>query len=152
VPIPPLTAYGYLPDGIYHAHIEEVFETFVKGKSQRRLDIWNGMNRFIQDYSGIIPDAKVYLDGSYISGKNEPGDIEVIIEFGTIHWPLYCQKIHVIRDQIKSNYLVDVWPQFPGQPNDFLQFFQYIRNEEKNSKGLPPSTQKGILVVEGVAI
>lgn len=150
--IPPLTTHGYLPAGIHPAHIDEVFDVFVKGKSQRRQDIWKGMQQFVIDFSGIIPNPKLYFDGSYISEKHEPGDIEIIFEFDTIHWPQYWYRIHALQDHIKSQYLVDAWPQFPGQPNNFLQFFQYIRNEEKNSKGLPPTAQKGILLVQGVTI
>lgn len=150
--IPPLTTYGYLPEGIHSAHIQEVFDSFVKGKSQRRQDIWDGMNQFIADYSGVIPNPTLYFDGSYISEKSEPGDIEIIFEFDALHWPQYCGKIHAFHDEIKAKYFVDAWPQFPGQPNNFLQFFQYIRNEEKNSKGLPPTAQKGILLVQGVIL
>lgn len=152
MPIPALTPQGYLPPGIHLAHINDVFDSFVDGKSQRRLDIWNGLMNFVRNFSGIVPCQNIYFDGSYITGKIEPNDIEVIIEFDPAHWLSYANNIHMHHDSIKATYLVDVWPQMPGQPHDFRQFFQYIRNEEKNSKGLPPSTQKGILLVQGVAI
>jgi hypothetical protein len=76
--IPPLDiTTGYLPPGIHVAGWEEVSIRF--GNSPYRATLTRGLQRGL----GILRDAgcrAVLLDGSYISGKDLPGDYDVAYE------------------------------------------------------------------------
>jgi hypothetical protein len=72
-----------LPAGSHVLSEEELFELTV-GKfkaSSRRKPLWDSLMEFCEDLrdAGIIP-CKVWLDGSFLTEKIEPDDIDLIVE------------------------------------------------------------------------
>jgi len=74
VPIPKLRPNGDLPPGIYLATILEVEEIFGQS-SERRKKLMAGLKTVISIFknAGV---RKLYLDGSFISNKIDPDDID----------------------------------------------------------------------------
>ncbi len=74
MPIPSLTEGGELPPGIYHATINEL-ETLFGVTNQRRRLLMNGLKSAL----ALLRDggvSKVFIDGSFISNKLEPSDVD----------------------------------------------------------------------------
>jgi hypothetical protein len=93
----------------------------------------------------------IYVDGSFVTNKESPGDIDVVLEL-----PVPDRSTAIRLKNMKlSNQLyvyekfgihVFIYPEgFLG--NDLRAFFQYLRPEEALTRGLQPGTTKVILRV-----
>jgi len=68
---------GYLPAGIHTAHFQEVAKRFGGSKSLKRSELTNHLKdfyNFIKFHSFCI-----YIDGSYITSKLSPKDVDIIV-------------------------------------------------------------------------
>lgn len=151
--IPPFNEKGLLPEGIYPCTLEEAQERFAT--SEHRTNLWSQLTQVI----GIMKEAKLsgilLIDGSYVTDKTVPGDIDTILDVS--NEPLNSQvKALVFKVQngqaLKEHFHVDWWVNMPAgnqnlnipSGNDFSVFFQYARASEK----IPVGTKKGILRIE----
>jgi len=75
--IPEFDENGNLPPGIHHATLQEIIERFGVRKSLKRCSLTNNL----QDFFSFIKDYAigVYVDGSYITSKLAPNDIDLIV-------------------------------------------------------------------------
>ena len=80
MPIPSLTAIGLLPAGTHDCTIDEIKNTFGVFRSSDRRIL---MTQKLEEYLGLLKTADVgellYVDGSYVTGKEEPGDIDLLL-------------------------------------------------------------------------
>lgn len=77
--IPPLQD-GVLPEGIYDCTIDEVEAVFGRfQRSDRRQQLTQRLRRYIEDVRSSEIATAVIVDGSYVSAKNEPSDIDVVL-------------------------------------------------------------------------
>jgi len=75
--IPSLGEDGFLPRGRYHATIPEVEGTFVTNSV--RSSIWEDWKRLCKLVGAVAgTDFSVWLGGSFISSKVQPGDIDSV--------------------------------------------------------------------------
>lgn len=78
--LPDFDERGCLPEGIYNPTIKEFKERFVI-VSPRRQELFGKYKQFTKlcnDAKGI---EEHYLDGSYVTDKEKPGDIDLLITF-----------------------------------------------------------------------
>jgi predicted nucleotidyltransferase len=71
---------GMLPEGIHPCTMEEVNERFGRFlRSDRRIHLTASLREFVgaARESGIV--AAIVIDGSYVTRKEEPGDIDLIV-------------------------------------------------------------------------
>lgn len=142
--IPPFNEKGLLPEGIYLCTLKEAQERFAT--SEHRANLWNQLIQVI----GIMKKAELsgtlLIDGSYVTDKVIPGDIEIILDVRT-EYPEKIGKALIFfndfHNRLKTNFGIDWYPNLPGG-NDFSVFFQYTRTTEKT----PVGTKKGILRIE----
>ncbi|SRR6266498_4501494 len=64
---------GNLPPGIHFATWEEILATF--GGTPRRLDLLSGLLRALESLR-TAGCSRAYLDGSFVTAKEEPGDYD----------------------------------------------------------------------------
>jgi hypothetical protein len=80
--IPDLTALGDLPLGRFPASEHAIRGRFVEDAhfngSTTRNDIWDHYLLARQALVGILPIAAVWIGGSFVSGKIDPDDIDVV--------------------------------------------------------------------------
>jgi len=71
---------GYLDPGLHNATQDDIEEHLVKPftASVTRKPIFEGFVRHCSDVSAFGVDVEELLDGSYISNKNDPGDIDLV--------------------------------------------------------------------------
>jgi hypothetical protein len=74
--IPDLTDEGLLPPGIHRTNINEVIKQFGTG-SLTRANISHNLSVYFQKISRYA--IGVYIDGSFVSGKFAPNDVDVLV-------------------------------------------------------------------------
>ena len=100
--------------------------------------------------AGLPQPALIYVDGSYVTDKPVPGDVDVVVDVsgcdteGQQHW---LQEWAANHDQVKAVHHVDFYPVVCGPGHDFVAFFQYVRAEEALRRGIGLDVRKGILQV-----
>ncbi len=93
----------------------------------------------------------VYVDGSFITDKQSPRDIDIVLELADMPTLFRVLSTHPnLYDQpyIKSAFLVDLWfsfVQIPQGTPDLREFFQYVRPEDALGRGVAVGSKKGIL-------
>jgi hypothetical protein len=127
---------GYLPPGVHRATLVEIEKRYSTTPSRKRL--FAGFMRLARELQAA-GCATVYLDGSFITNKLDPGDYDAVWEYQGMD-----NRIDgVLRDgttaQIKRKYLGDIFCRMPEiLGKDHVEFFQSDRT------GVP----KGIIRVD----
>ena len=143
--LPEFTEEGLLPPGIYETDFEELREKM--GWSRRRLALLEGLESALElmATSGV---TRVYLDGSFVTDKNRPNDIDGCYDLEESTTAETLKRMAPIfpptpdnRAKAKELYGVDFFPAAAtelssGQP--FLRFFQ------KDRQG----RERGVLMLE----
>lgn len=75
--IPKLTAAGQLPPGIHHAGLKEIVTRF--GWNERRRTLLAGLRLALESLAAA-GCKKAYLDGSFVTDKESPGDFDACWE------------------------------------------------------------------------
>ncbi|MAT45331.1 MAG: hypothetical protein CL609_23630 [Anaerolineaceae bacterium] len=126
-----------LPEGIHDATINEIHERFATNK--RRKELFACLKRALKDlkFAGCMT---VYLDGSFITEKKNPGDYDCCWDVAGVDdkkiKPIFLDFKDERKNQ-KSEYRGEFFPShFPadGQHN-FLEFFQ-IDKDTGHKKGI----------------
>lgn len=80
MPIPYLNSDGCLPDGIYDASLQEVEESFGRFQSSdRRVTLFHKLREYIRELALWGNVEEILLDGSFVTSKPDPGDIDLIV-------------------------------------------------------------------------
>ncbi len=80
MPIPELNQDGFLPEGIHAASLEEVRERFGRfQRTDRRPALFAKLSTYMAEVraSGLV--VAVIVDGSFVTAKDEPSDIDLIL-------------------------------------------------------------------------
>lgn len=75
--IPPFSDSGNLPEGVHHATWDEIVDRF--GTNERRRELLEGLRRAL-DSLQTAGCRRAYLDGSFVTTKDEPGDFDACWE------------------------------------------------------------------------
>jgi hypothetical protein len=80
MPIPNLNEQGLLPPGIYDCSLEEIGERFGTFQStDHRPRLYEKLQAFLQQVRSINLANAVILNGSFVTGKADPNDIDLIL-------------------------------------------------------------------------
>jgi hypothetical protein len=133
--IPKLRKDGWLPVGIHDCTLEEIEKHFGRFKrTDRRIQLFEKLQQLVRDayQTGLVKEF--FIDGSFTSAKDEPGDIDLIIVLTPSLLPDYEMSFYdenVLSPKIlHSRYKFDVRTDIEGDANYFkhLDFFQKIRD------------------------
>jgi hypothetical protein len=83
--MPPFTSAGLLPRGIYEVSWSEVLEQL--GRSDQRKRLLVGLLTGLQALKQAGCEV-AYIDGSFVTAKLEPGDVDVCYKSDTINFSL----------------------------------------------------------------
>lgn len=144
--IPHFNADGLLPPGVHECTLAEAKDRFAFNDT--REAIWENLLVALQEMRTATLTGIVHLDGSYVTDKAIPEDVDLILDVR--NEPLPQQGLAILFFHMKHNLLkqnnVDWWPTLPAQ-NDFVTFFQYLGEKTAAAKQLQPKDLKGILRV-----
>jgi hypothetical protein len=89
VALPELNEAGDLPPGIHRARLDEVTARFGSGSGQRQ-DVTARLIRIYQLAAGTGKLARAVVFGSYITNKEAPNDVDVILVMADDFDPATC--------------------------------------------------------------
>ena len=142
--IPEFDERGNLPPGIYAVNFESVIKHFGGSKSLKRSQLGICLKEL---YSFVRYYAKeIYIDGSFITSKISPGDIDLIIVFSDDFENNQAGIERFDELQRKFRGKLHVFARLESQPfrgDDFLSLFQKTRLNDQG-KEFP----KGIILLE----
>lgn len=148
MPIPDFNTNGILPAGFHDCDLSEIAAMFVY--NNKREKVWETLAEYLKQIS-LVPQVNVvYVDGSFVTNKALPGDVDLVLEFNSPQdfADAFTQQQHLFNHPIvKQIFNVDMYFAFPGMPNDFREFFQYLRTDDAMTRGVPAGTRKGILKI-----
>ena len=144
--IPEWNEYGILPEGIHDADFDEVRDRL--GFNAHRGELIEGLERTIAWIRAVSPIESLIVDGSFVTDKAHPGDIDAVAMIGNLternqrEWVRRWQPEH---ERLKAENRVDLYPTVLGHGNDFSAYFQYMRPEEALERGAPLGVRKGLV-------
>jgi len=146
MPLPDMTEHGLLPAGVHDCTADEVANAFCG--NERRQEIWEGFQRFMQRVATLPHPSEILIDGSFVTDKTQPQDVDVVVDITGCNDNERAEWFDVYRDhhaEIHQDDYVDFYPVIVGHGNDFAAFFQYIRAKDAFDRGIDPAVRKGIL-------
>lgn len=139
VMLPPLTEEGLLPPGVHVAEWDEIWAAFATSAKRQRL--LNGFLRAIKSLKAAGCKV-VYLDGSFVTAKEDPGDFDGCWDMTGVNPRLLdpiLLKFEAKRLAQKVKFGGELFPAAWIADNNtmltFLEFFQ-IEKETGNAKGI----------------
>jgi len=142
--IPVLNNQGFLPDGIHPCTLDEAKARFGAFQgSDRRPMLWAKLREFLREVEASAIVEAVLLNGSFVSGKPDPNDIDLILVVPAAHdfsVDLAPVEYNVLsKRRVFRRYGFDVLVARAGSDRlrRYVEFFQQVR--------LAPGQRKGIL-------
>jgi hypothetical protein len=113
--IPPLDPdTGYLPEGEHEADWKEVLDRF--GTTFKRKDLLMNLAHVLRGLRSLGVQIAL-LDGSFITGKQRPRDIEVVyFPPSGVDMRAFGEFSPANHDALKRQYKIDLWPYPSPQP------------------------------------
>jgi hypothetical protein len=131
-----------LPYGIHERsafEINDLCVNYFSNNSKRKYLFDNLMNNLVNPLVNLEIDCDLWIDGSFLTEKPEPNDIDIAIALKTSSFnPDQLQflnkftscQLHTI---FKKSYDLDVYFIYNGMQNYWFELFSHDRN--KNQKG-----------------
>lgn len=136
--IPPFLENGLLPEGLHSSNPAEIEERFGRASS-RRKELFERLMYFM-DLARHCGATKMLIDGSFVTSKPDPGDVDVVIRLGQTHEDLIAkqdmralelERIFESREpkEAFAAYYEDRW-------EDWIRFFSKVKGSATLCKGL----------------
>jgi hypothetical protein len=143
MPIPEMNETGFLPEGIHEATLDEVRERFGRfQRTDRRPALFAKLSLFLAEVraSGLV--EAVILDGSFVTAKDEPSDIDLILvlcsddEDRAERRPFEYNAVS--RRMVRRWFRFDVVSAREGSAEyeESVNFFQLIKGQSDLRKGV----------------
>jgi hypothetical protein len=143
MPIPPLDENGLLPPGVHDCTLTEIAARFggFQGNEQRPR-LMAKLEVFVMEAraSGIV--RLVLVDGSFVTGKDAPNDVDLIVvvakehDFSADLLPLAYNVVSKRRVQRRFGFDILVARDGSVEYGKWVQFFQQVRLEPAHRKGI----------------
>ena len=147
MPIPSFDRFGLLPGGIHECTIKEVEVDLAWNDERRRL------TALLQEFIAIELTPRftvlppVLLDGSYVSKKASPNNINLVLELSNLsdeeQWE--GQILFQRKAELLGCYQIEMLPGLKGLKQDFVDLLQTLRPQTAFEKGLHHGHRKGVL-------
>lgn len=146
MPIPNLDHRGVLPPGLHACSLDEIQVRFGSfQESDRRVRLHEELVRYAAEARNSRMIQALVVDGSFVTDKAEPGDIDLVIVLGGAmpqgDLPPFAYNA-ISKRRIKAMYPFDVVvvPDGGGAYNAAVEFFAQVKHQ--------PGAVKGLLRVE----
>lgn len=152
MPVPALTD-GVLPEGAHDCTLAEVEAAFGRFQAtDRRLRLMDALGQYLPALWRTGLPVAVYLDGSFVTAKPDPDDIDILIALPADWDPFpelkpfqYNLLFNTGMRRLKYPFDVYAFPDGSDRFQRMLTFFGEV-NPEKHA-GLTMRTRKGLLRV-----
>ena len=141
--IPDLDDDGFLPEGVHKCAFDELQQRFGGSqRSDRRSALFVKLVEYIQELRSTGMVAGLVVDGSFVTNKAEPGDIDLVLILRADHdfaVDLRPFEYNVLsRRRVLKRYAFDVLVARENSPEllEYVEFFQQIRGVTDHRKGI----------------
>ena len=134
--IPPLQSDGTLPPGTHQASLADVLIAYPAGNQQRQM-LNDSLAQVVEQLWRLDPALTIFVDGSYVTEKAEPNDIDLLIittRYNELSLRRYLDQVCPVEAVSVHIYAE------PHVPSALLDFFTTTRL----------GTAKGIIVLTGL--
>ena len=144
---------GVLPEGVHRCTIDEVeheFGRFTRSDCRQRLT--QTLRQYIEDVRKAQIATAVVVDGSYVTAKSEPNDVDLVLALRTdvdMSAELLPMEYNVQSERmVRRLYGFDVLPAIDGSLayKEWIEFFSQVRGDDREQT--TQRTRKGLLRVE----
>lgn len=136
--IPPFRADGYLPEALYLASEAEVLFRF-GSSTRRRRRLAVRLRRWIE-LARQIGGQRLLIDGSFITAKDEPNDIDAVILLPPDFQEQIAQGIESaleLEEMLLTRRPEEIFAaEDEADWNEWLEFFSRTREADGRCKGL----------------
>ena len=143
MPIPALNSDGLLPVGTHETTIEEIRQRFGSfDGSDRRIQLFTRLEKLVADLRKSGRFAGVVVDGSFVTAKRMPEDIDVIVALRRDHdWNADLGPSDyalVSRHALRRTFGFDVLfaTDGGGDHERYVEFFGHLREDAVVRKGM----------------
>lgn len=144
---------GVLPEGVHVCSMDEVERAFGRfQRTDRRQQLTATLRRYVEAAQKADTSKAVVIDGSYVTAKDEPGDIDVMLVLKTetnLTEDLSPSEYNVqSKRMVRRLYGFDLFAAVDGsaQYADTVDFLSDMKATEPNP--YTSRTRKGIVRVE----
>ncbi len=143
MPIPDLNVDGLLPEGVYDCTLAEIGARFGRFQvTDRRLQLFQKLCGFVEEERQANLAIEMIVDGSFVTDKPEPGDIDLLIvlpvdyNLGVELPPFRYNAISKLS--LHRRYRFDIFIVAENSPRyrERIKFFQGVREDPNRSKGI----------------
>jgi hypothetical protein len=138
MPIPPFLENGLLPEGLHLSDLAEVEERFGRS-SVRRRELFERLMLFM-DWARHCGAIKMLIDGSFVTSKPEPGDVDIVIRLVQTHEDLITKqdaKALELERMFESREPKEAFPAYyEDRWEDWVKFFSKVKSSTTLRKGL----------------
>lgn len=114
-----------------------------------RTEIMDGLEQVVAMLRSVGVFKEIYVDGSFVTDKVEPGDVDVCAPMDDADFPVFAMHPHALKladDQLmKNTHKVQLFLGPRGVT--LIQFFKGLKARDALLRGVAPSTKRGILKV-----
>ena len=149
----PLLEERVLPEGIHRCTLEECGAAFGRfSHSDRRPRLTEALRRYIGDARSAGVAVAVLVDGSYVTAKSEPNDIDLVLVLRAdfdLSAEMRPMEYNVqSKRAVKRQYGFDVLPAIEGSEayDEYVRLFSQIRQDDPEQQ--TTRSAKGLLRIE----
>lgn len=143
MPIPSLNSDGLLPPGVFECALPEIKARFgAFNISDRRPELYRRLEEFVAAAKGTSLFCELLIDGSFVTGKPLPNDIDILAALRHGHDferdPPVSEYALVSRTLLRRRFGFDVVVAEYGSPlyRTYVDFFSRVRELPEVRKGL----------------
>jgi hypothetical protein len=121
--VPPLQSDGALPPGVHRGSLAEVLAAFPARNQQRQL-LDDALREVVDQLWRLDPTLTVLMDGSYVTTKAEPNDVDLLIisvRYNELSVQQYLDRVCPV-EAVSVHLYVE-----PQLPSPLLDFFTTTR-------------------------
>ena len=128
--IPPFVESGNLPEGVHEASWEEFVDRY--GTSDRRRELLEGL-RAVLDSLREAGCSRAYIDGSFVTEKDEPADFDACWEMAGVDPDLLDPVLLTFankREAQKARFGGELFPADWGADPHGTRFLDYFQQDK----------------------
>ena len=141
--IPSLNENGWLPERVHDCTLQEAAERFGSFQSSdRRPELWMKFTEFIREVKACQWMEAVLVDGSYVTAKPDPGDIDLVLVVSASHDfsadlpPAQYNILAQRRVRRRFGFDIVVVKSGSGDLEEAIGFFQQVKQRPGMKKGV----------------
>lgn len=149
--IPDLTEHGLLPVGVHEATLDEVVARFGSG-TPRRAELGESLRRFAALLEDIGLFTDLFVDGSFTTDAEPPGDVDVVMQLPTakmLELARHPRSTELERRAVKLRFEVDALLEASESGSAFMVgLFTTLKAKDVIARKVSASQRRGIMRIK----